>query len=98
MESLGDRRGELQEMQPDGKGGCDRSSHPQSRSYGVPPHFLSQTSGTGIMSFASDGFGPRISEDVGSRKNGALISNAGQGCRLCALEPAGTRSHDGEAK
>ena len=38
--------------------------------------FLSQTSGTGIMSFASDGFGPRTADDVGSRKNGVLIANA----------------------
>tara|TARA_A200000113_G_scaffold78320_1_gene69206 strand:- start:146 stop:604 length:459 start_codon:yes stop_codon:yes gene_type:complete len=43
---------------------------------GYRPIFLSQTSGTGIMSFASDGFGPRSGEQVGTRKNGVLISNA----------------------
>ena len=77
MESLGDRRGELQEMQPDGKGRVRLQFRIPSRGLmGYRPIFLSQTSGTGIMSFASDGFGPRISEDVGSRKNGVLISNA----------------------
>ncbi|MDC3123879.1 translational GTPase TypA [Gammaproteobacteria bacterium] len=77
MESLGDRRGELQEMQPDGKGRVRlQFSIPSRGLMGYRPIFLSQTSGTGIMSFASDGFGPRISEDVGSRKNGVLISNA----------------------
>ena len=77
MESLGDRRGELQEMQPDGKGRVRLQFRIPSRGLmGYRPIFLSQTSGTGIMSFASNGFGPRISEDVGSRKNGVLISNA----------------------
>ena len=77
MEALGDRRGELQEMQPDGKGRVRLQFRIPSRGLmGYRPIFLSQTSGTGIMSFASDGFGPRISEDVGSRKNGVMISNA----------------------
>ncbi|MDP6185624.1 MAG: translational GTPase TypA [Pseudomonadales bacterium] len=77
MESLGDRRGELQEMQPDGKGRVRLQFRIPSRGImGYRPIFLSQTSGTGIMSFASDGFGPRAAEEVGARKNGVLISNA----------------------
>jgi GTP-binding protein len=76
MESLGDRRGELQEMQPDGKGRVRLQFRIPSRGImGYRPVFLSQTSGTGIMSFASDGFGPRTADDVGSRKNGVLIAN-----------------------
>ena len=43
---------------------------------GFRPQFLSMTSGTGIMSFASAGFGPRIKDLVGQRSNGVLISNA----------------------
>ena len=77
MESLGDRRGELQEMQPDGKGRVRLQFRIPSRGImGYRPVFLSQTSGTGIMSFASDGFGPRTADNVGSRKNGVLIANA----------------------
>jgi GTP-binding protein len=77
MESLGDRRGELQELQPDGKGRVRLQFRIPSRGImGYRPVFLSQTSGTGIMSFASDGFGPRTADDVGSRKNGVLIANA----------------------
>ena len=77
MESLGDRRGELQEMQPDGKGRVRLQFRIPSRGVmGYRPIFLSQTSGTGIMSFASDGFVPRTAEEVGARKNGVLISNA----------------------
>ena len=53
MESLGDRRGELQEMQPDGKGRVRLQFRIPSRGImGYRPIFLSQTSGTGIMSFA----------------------------------------------
>ena len=77
MESLGDRRGELQEMQPDGKGRTRLQFRIPSRGVmGYRPVFLSQTSGTGIMSFASAGFGPKLTDDIGSRKNGVLISNA----------------------
>jgi len=77
MESLGDRRGELQEMQPDGKGRVRLQFRIPSRGImGYRPIFLSQTSGTGIMSFASAGFGTKISDDLGQRNNGVLISNA----------------------
>ena len=37
---------------------------------------MSQTSGTGIMSFSSDGFGTRLGEVGGGRVNGVLVSNA----------------------
>ena len=77
MESLGDRRGELQEMMPDGQGRVRMQFRIPTRGImGYRPVFLSQTSGTGIMSFASAGFGPRINDVVGQRSNGVLISNA----------------------
>ena len=50
----GDRRGELQEMQPTAKVGRDAVPYPQPWCHGLPAG-LSQTSGTGIMSFASAG-------------------------------------------
>lgn len=77
MESLGDRRGELQEMVPDGHGRVRLQFRIPTRGImGYRPIFLSQTSGTGIMSFAAAGFGPRVSDFVGRRNNGVLISNA----------------------
>ena len=77
MESLGDRRGELQDMATDGKGRVRLTFKIPTRGImGYRPLFLSITSGTGIMSFASAGFGPRIAELVGQRNNGVLISNA----------------------
>ena len=77
MESLGDRRGELQEMAPDGHGRVRLQFRIPTRGImGYRPIFLSQTSGTGIMSFASAGFGPLVGEVLGKRNNGVLISNA----------------------
>jgi GTP-binding protein len=77
MESLGERRGELLEMAPDGGGRVRLQFRIPTRGImGYRPLFLSMTSGTGIMSFASAGFGPRLTELVGQRSNGVLISNA----------------------
>ncbi|MEM7096616.1 MAG: translational GTPase TypA [Pseudomonadota bacterium] len=76
METLGDRRGELREMLPDGKGRVRLQFHIPTRGImGFRPLFLSMTSGTGIMSYAGAGFGPRIADDLGQRNNGVLISN-----------------------
>lgn len=76
MESLGDRRGELQDMQPDGQGRVRmRFRIPTRGIMGYRPQFLSMTSGTGIMSFAAAGFGPRVTDLIGQRSNGVLISN-----------------------
>ena len=76
METLGDRRGELREMLPDGKGRVRMQFHIPTRGImGFRPLFLSMTSGTGIMSYASAGFGPRIADGLGQRNNGVLISN-----------------------
>ena len=77
MESLGERRGELKEMLPDGNGRVRMQFRIPTRGLmGYRPAFLSMTSGTGIMSFASAGFGPRLTDLVGQRTNGVLISNA----------------------
>jgi len=77
MESLGDRRGELQEMVPDGGGRVRMQFRIPTRGImGYRPIFMSQTSGTGIMSFAAAGFGPIAGDLIGSRSNGVLVSNA----------------------
>lgn len=77
MEALGDRRGELKEMRPDGAGRVRLQFRIPTRGImGFRPIFLSLTSGTGIMSFASAGFGPRLTDLLGQRINGVLVSNA----------------------
>ncbi len=77
MESLGERRGELEEMRPDGRGRVQlRYRIPTRGLMGFRPLFLSMTSGTGIMTFAGAGYGPRAEGELGRRNNGVLVSNA----------------------
>ncbi|NIP16315.1 MAG: translational GTPase TypA [Pseudomonadales bacterium] len=77
MESLGERRGELEEMHPDGHGRVRlRYRIPTRGLMGYRPQFLSMTSGTGIMTYASAGYGPRFEGEIGRRTNGVLVSNA----------------------
>ncbi len=76
IEALGERYGEMQEMVPDGGGRVRLTFRIPTRGImGFRPVFLSMTSGTGVMSFASAGFGPRVTDLVGQRNNGVLISN-----------------------
>jgi GTP-binding protein len=77
MESLGERRGELEEMHPDGHGRVRlRYRIPTRGLMGYRPQFLSMTSGTGVMTYASAGYGPRFDGEIGRRTNGVLVSNA----------------------
>jgi GTP-binding protein len=76
MEAMGERRGELLDMQPDGQGRVRLSYRIASRaSMGFRPQFLSMTSGTGIMSFGFAGYAEAIPASIGQRTNGVLISN-----------------------
>ncbi|MFP6815956.1 MAG: translational GTPase TypA [Pseudomonadales bacterium] len=77
MESLGLRRGEFQDMQNDGLGRVQlRFRIPTRGLMGYRSLFLSMTSGTGIMTFASAGYRVRLEGEIGRRNNGVLISNA----------------------
>lgn len=77
METLGERRGELEDMLPDGRGRIRlRFRIPTRGLMGYRPVFLSITSGTGILTYASAGYGPRTEADVGQRSSGVLVSNA----------------------
>jgi GTP-binding protein len=77
METLGERRGELEEMLPDGRGRVRlRFRIPTRGLMGYRPIFLSLTSGTGILTYASAGYGPRTDAEVGQRTSGVLVSNA----------------------
>ncbi len=77
MESLGERKAEMLELMPDGAGRVRMTYRISTRGLiGYRSEFMSQTSGMGILSFSSDGFGPRIGEVGGGRSNGVLVSNA----------------------
>ena len=71
MEELGRRKGDLTDMQPDGKGRVRLE-------YRIPARgligFMTMCRGTGIMSHVYDEYGPIKQGDVGERRSGAIIS------------------------
>ena len=76
METMGSRRADLRDMQPDGHGRVRLTYRIASRaSMGFRAQFLSMTSGTGIMSFGFAGYDQEIPVPIGQRSNGVLISN-----------------------
>jgi len=77
MEKLGERRGELKDMVPDGKGRIRLDYLIPSRGLiGFRSEFLTTTSGTGLLYHAFDHYGRRVKEKIGERNNGVLISMA----------------------
>lgn len=75
MEELGHRKGDLQDMQPDGKGRVRLEYRIPARGLiGFQNDFLTMTRGTGVMSHVFDEYGPVKSGDLGERRNGAIIS------------------------
>ena len=75
MEELGLRRGELKNMEPDGKGRVKLEFLVPSRGLiGFRGEFLTLTSGSGIMTSIFDHYGPVKAGEVVSRINGVLVS------------------------
>jgi GTP-binding protein len=74
MQELGLRKGELLDMQPDGRGRVRLEYRIPARGLiGFQGEFLNLTRGTGLMSHVFDGYEPYKGE-IGGRKNGVLIS------------------------
>jgi GTP-binding protein len=74
MEELGRRRGDLQDMQPDGHGRVRLEYRIPARGLiGFQGEFLTLTRGTGVMSHVFDEYG-EIRPDIPGRRNGVLIS------------------------
>jgi GTP-binding protein len=74
MEALGSRRGDLLDMQPDGKGRVRLDYRIPARGLiGFQSEFLTMTRGTGIMSHVFDDYGP-MKPEIEERRNGVLIS------------------------
>ncbi len=75
MEELGLRKGELRNMEPDGKGRVRLEYLVPSRGLiGFRGMFLTLTSGSGIMTSIFDHYGPVKAGEVSSRQNGVLVS------------------------
>jgi GTP-binding protein len=82
MEKLGERRGELKNMMPDGKGRVRLDYMIPARGLiGFQTEFMTSTSGTGLLFHVYDHYGPFRPGNIGQRNNGVLISN-GQGKAL----------------
>jgi GTP-binding protein len=74
MEELGRRRGEMQDMQPDGKGRVRLEYRIPARGLiGFQGEFLTMTRGTGLASHIFDDYGP-VKGEIAERRNGVLIS------------------------
>ena len=74
MEELGRRRGDLQDMQSDGRGRVRLEYRIPARGLiGFQSEFMTLTRGTGIMAHVFDDYGP-MKADMPSRRNGVLIS------------------------
>jgi GTP-binding protein len=74
MEALGSRRGDLLDMQPDGKGRVRLDYRIPARGLiGFQSEFLTMTRGTGIMSHVFDDYGP-MKPEIEERRNGVLVS------------------------
>jgi GTP-binding protein len=77
MEKMGERKAEMTNMQPDGKGRIRMDFQMPSRGLiGFRTEFMTLTSGTGLMYNSFDHYGPYKGGSIGLRMNGVLISNA----------------------
>ena len=74
MEEIGRRRGELTNMESDGKGRTRLEYHIPARGLiGFQSDFMTMTRGTGLISHVFDDYGP-VKPDLPGRHNGVLIS------------------------
>ncbi|HRZ60570.1 MAG TPA: translational GTPase TypA [Rubrivivax sp.] len=74
MQALGERRGELTHMEPDGRGRVRLDYRIPARGLiGFQNEFLNLTRGTGLISNIFDGW-EAFRGEIGGRKNGVLIS------------------------
>ncbi|MBT4106959.1 MAG: translational GTPase TypA, partial [Proteobacteria bacterium] len=76
-ERLGERRAEIRDILPDGRGRVRLDYIVPSRGLiGFRSEFLTISSGTGLMYHSFDHYGPRIDGHLAERNNGVLISMA----------------------
>lgn len=75
MEELGRRKGDLQDMQPDGRGRTRLEYIIPARGLiGFQNEFLTLTRGTGLISHIFHEYAPAREGGIGERRNGVLIS------------------------
>ncbi|MGI9296224.1 MAG: translational GTPase TypA [Pseudomonadales bacterium] len=78
MDELGQRRADLKNMEPDGKGRVKLEFIIPARGLiGFRSQFLTMTSGSGILTHVFDHYGPVKEGPVAQRPNGVLVSMVG---------------------
>ncbi|MDO4250166.1 MAG: translational GTPase TypA [Moraxella sp.] len=86
MEQVGLRKGEMTNMEVDGKGRMRIEAVMPSRGLiGFRSEFLTMTSGTGILTSSFSHYGAQKTGDVGGRINGVLVSMTSGTCLGYAL-------------
>ncbi|MEZ5441513.1 MAG: translational GTPase TypA [Lysobacterales bacterium] len=76
IERLGERKAELRNLEPDGKGRVRLEYMVPARGLiGFQTEFRTLTAGTGLMFHVFDHYGPRFAGVIGKRPNGVMISN-----------------------
>lgn len=86
MEQVGLRKGEMTDMQLDGKGRMRIEAVMPARGLiGFRSEFLTLTSGSGILTSSFSHYGPQKIGEVGGRTNGVLVSMANGVCLGYAL-------------
>jgi GTP-binding protein len=75
MDRIATRRGQIQNMTPDGKGRIRLDYIIPTRGLiGFHTEFLTITSGTGLMHHVFDHYGPLVKSEIAARNSGVLIS------------------------
>jgi GTP-binding protein len=75
MEKLGERKGDLTNMVPDGKGRIRLEYMMPSRGLiGFQTEFMTATSGSGLLYHVFDHYGPMKAGEVGNRMRGVMVS------------------------
>ena len=75
MTQLAERKGELLNMVPDGRGRMRLEYRIPARGViGFRTHYLTITAGTGLLYSVFEKYAPRVKGDIGQRNNGVLVS------------------------
>jgi GTP-binding protein len=76
MQRLGERKAQLSNMEPDGRGRVRLDYIIPARGLiGFQTEFRTITAGTGLLFHVFDHYGPKTEGSIGSRQNGVMISN-----------------------
>jgi len=75
MTQLAERKGEILNMMPDGRGRMRLEYRIPARGLiGFRTHYLTITAGTGLLYSVFERYAPRVNAEIGQRNNGVLVS------------------------